>query len=80
MLQIEFMNGWIKLYPLYVLKTMNMKDVRRLAVLIVQDVESYDENVKLLRDTLMDLEEHSEINDIRIERVVKALSKKGIYL
>lgn len=80
MLHIDFMNGYIKLYPRYVLKTMSMKDVRRLAVLIVQDVESYDENVKMLRDTLMDLEEHSEINNMRIERVVKALSKKGIYL
>jgi hypothetical protein len=80
MLQIEFMNGWIKLYPRYVVKTMNLRDVRRLAALIVQDLESYDRNIELLKETLSDLENNSEIDNRRVERFVRALSKKGIDL
>lgn len=80
MLQIEFMNGWIKLYPRYVVKTMGLRDVRRLAALIVQDLESYDRNIELLKETMSDLENNREIDNRRVERFVRALNKKGIDL
>jgi hypothetical protein len=59
---------------------MNMRDVRRLASLMVQDLESYDRNIELLKETLSDLENNREIDNRRVERFVRALNKKGIDL
>jgi hypothetical protein len=59
---------------------MGLRDVRRLAALIVHDLESYDRNIELLKETLSDLENNREIDNRRVERFVKALNKKGIDL
>ena len=80
LIKVEFPGGYIQLFACYVLISMNMKDVRRFARMIVHDYAVFNENVNKLKDELIWLEHERMISPARVERICKAMHKEGIDL
>lgn len=80
MIKVEFPGGYIQLFACYILISMPMKDVRKLARMITADYAVFNENVNKLRDELIWLQNGSMISPARVERVVKCMHKDGVDL